>query len=50
MPDLASDPEGAAVFHGDSVTRGYRRIPVVFTTGERSTVLRGPNDSVVSRG
>ncbi|QRY46910.1 cytochrome P450 [Mycolicibacterium boenickei] len=50
MPDLALDPGAKAVFHGNSVTRGYRRIPVVFTAGERSTVLRGPNDSVVSRG
>ncbi|MFN6553628.1 cytochrome P450 [Mycolicibacterium septicum] len=50
MSDLALDPGGTAVFHGNSVTRGYRRTPVVFTPGERSTVLQGPNDSVVSRG
>ncbi|OBG79780.1 cytochrome [Mycobacterium sp. E802] len=49
MPDMALDPTDSAVFHGNSVTRGYRRIPVVFTGGEPSTVLRGPNDSVVSR-
>ncbi|MGV0807723.1 cytochrome P450 [Mycolicibacterium setense] len=49
MPDVRSDPGAAAVFHGNSVTRGYRRVPVVFTPARRSTVLRGPNDSVVSR-
>ncbi|WP_052238717.1 cytochrome P450 [Mycolicibacterium setense] len=49
MPDVRSDPAAAAVFHGNSVTRGYRRVPVVFTPARRSTVLRGPNDSVVSR-
>ena len=26
-----------AAFHGNSVTRGYRQIPVVFTPGDRST-------------
>lgn len=49
MPDVRSDPGAEAVFHGNSVTRGYRRVPVVFTPARRSTVLRGPNDSVVSR-
>ncbi|OBB17171.1 cytochrome [Mycolicibacterium setense] len=49
MPDVRSDPGAAAVFHGNSVTRGYRQVPVVFTPARRSTVLRGPNDSVVSR-
>ncbi len=35
MPDYTL--AGTADFHGNSVTRGYRRIPVVFTPGERST-------------
>lgn len=36
MPDyrLASDRD--AVFHGNSVTRGFRAIPVNFTPGEKS--------------
>ncbi len=50
MPDMALDPGGTAVFHGNSVTRGYRRIPVLFTPGELSTPLRTSNDSVVSGG
>lgn len=50
MPDVVLDPAGTAVFHGNSVTRGYRYIPVRFSPGEPSTVLRGSNDSVVSRG
>jgi cytochrome P450 len=33
MPDVGLDPAGTAVFHGNSVTRGYRRIPVVFSPG-----------------
>lgn len=49
MPDVALDPGSTAVFHGNSVTRGYRRIPVLFTPGQTSAVLRRPNDSVVSR-
>jgi cytochrome P450 len=49
MPDVSVDPGGTAVFHGNSVTRGYRRVPVVFSPSE-PVVLRGPNDSVLSRG
>ncbi|MCV7170050.1 cytochrome P450 [Mycobacterium manitobense] len=37
MPELSLAPGDAADFHGNSITRGYRRIPVVFTPGERST-------------
>lgn len=37
MPDYALAPGAQAVFHGNSVTRGYRRIPVTFTAGQRST-------------
>jgi cytochrome P450 len=37
LPDFAVAPDAAAVFHGNSVTRGYRQIPVVFTAGELST-------------
>ena len=37
MPDCALASSNGAVFHGNSVTRGFRQIPVVFTPGERST-------------
>jgi cytochrome P450 len=37
MPDYVLAPDAAAHFHGNSVTRGYRQIPIVFTPGERST-------------
>lgn len=37
MPDFTVTPDADAAFHGNSVTRGYRQIPVVFTAGERST-------------
>ena len=37
MPDYRLAPDEAAVFHGNSVTRGFRYIPVAFTPGERST-------------
>jgi cytochrome P450 len=36
MPDFALAQGIDAPFHGNSVTRGYRGIPVVFTPGERS--------------
>jgi cytochrome P450 len=36
MPDFALAHGIDAPFHGNSVTRGYRGIPVVFTPGERS--------------
>ena len=36
MPDYELEPGSDAVFHGSSVTRGYRRLPVVFSPGERS--------------
>lgn len=49
MPDFSLDPGGTAVFHGNSVTRGYRRIPVMFSPAA-PVVLRGPNDSVRSAG
>jgi cytochrome P450 len=39
MSDYALAPAADAAFHGNSVTRGYRRIPVVFTPGERSAQL-----------
>jgi cytochrome P450 len=35
MPDYTLTPGAEAVFHGNSVTRGFRQIPVVFTRGER---------------
>jgi cytochrome P450 len=34
ISDFSLAPE--AVFHGNSVTRGFRRIPVVFTPGRRT--------------
>ena len=37
LSDYTLAPGAEAVFHGNSVTRGYRQIPVVFTPGERST-------------
>ncbi|ODQ89754.1 cytochrome P450 [Mycolicibacterium flavescens] len=36
MPDYTLAPDAEAVFHGSSVTRGYRSIPVVFRPGQRS--------------
>ena len=39
MPDYVLAPGSEAVFHGNSVTRGYREIPVVFTPGERCAYL-----------
>ena len=36
MPDYRLAPDQDAVFHGNSVTRGFRSIPVTFTPGERS--------------
>jgi cytochrome P450 len=35
VPDYTLTPGAEAVFHGNSVTRGFRQIPVVFTRGER---------------
>ena len=37
LPDFAVAPDADAAFHGNSVTRGYRQIPVVFSPGKRST-------------
>ncbi|MCT7657512.1 cytochrome P450 [Mycobacterium deserti] len=37
MPDYALAPGTDATFHGNSITRGYRTIPVVFTPGSRRT-------------
>jgi cytochrome P450 len=36
IPDYALAPSAEAVFHGNSVTRGFRRIPVVFSRGKRT--------------
>jgi cytochrome P450 len=36
MPDYALAVGAEATFHGNSLTRGYRQIPVAFTPGERS--------------
>lgn len=38
LPDLVLDPSAAPRFHGNSVTRGFRSIPVVFTPAGRSAV------------
>ena len=35
MPDFAVPPDAEAIFRGNSVTRGYHVLPVVFTPGER---------------
>ncbi|KUH93452.1 cytochrome P450 [Mycobacterium sp. IS-1556] len=35
MPDYRLAPDADPVFHGNSVTRGYRSIPVVFSPKER---------------
>jgi cytochrome P450 len=35
MPDYTLAPGAEAIFHGNSVTRGFRKIPVVFTPGDR---------------
>lgn len=39
LPDYALAPGAEATFHGNSLTRGYRQIPIVFTVGERSGYL-----------
>ena len=36
MPDFTLAPDRQAKFHGNSVTRGFRSVPVVFTASERS--------------
>lgn len=36
MPDFTIAPGEVATFHGNSVTRGFRSVPVVFTAGSRS--------------
>jgi cytochrome P450 len=36
MPDVSLAPDADALFHGNSVTRGFRSIPVVFSPGRRS--------------
>jgi cytochrome P450 len=37
MPDYRLAPDGDAVFHGNSVTRGFRSLPVQFTPGRQSS-------------
>jgi cytochrome P450 len=37
MPDCVLAPDADAAFHGNSVTRGFRQIPVVFSPGNRSS-------------
>jgi cytochrome P450 len=37
MPDYAISSDAAATFHGNSVTRGFRSIPVVFTPSQVTT-------------
>lgn len=37
MPDYRLDVDTAARFHGNSLTRGYRTVPVVFAPGARVT-------------
>jgi hypothetical protein len=38
MPDYAVDPEAKIDFHGNSVTRGYRELPIAFTPGARGAM------------
>lgn len=35
MPDFTVATDAESIFHGNSVTRGYREVPVVFTPGSR---------------
>lgn len=35
MPDFTVAADAESIFHGNSVTRGYREVPVVFTPGSR---------------
>jgi cytochrome P450 len=35
IPDYTIPPESKIDFHGNSVTRGYRALPIVFTPGDR---------------
>jgi hypothetical protein len=37
IPDYTLAPSAEAVFHGNSVTRGFRKIPVVFSPGTKTT-------------
>ena len=37
IPDFTLAPGEEAKFHGNSVTRGFRSVPVVFTPGKRSS-------------
>ena len=37
MPDYRLAPDADAVFHGNSVTRGFRSLPVQFTPGRQSS-------------
>ncbi|MDT5011316.1 MAG: hypothetical protein QOH57_2933 [Mycobacterium sp.] len=39
MPDYTLAPGADVAFHGNSVTRGFRRIPVAFTPGERCEAI-----------
>ena len=45
MPDYRLDVDTAARFHGNSVTRGYRTVPVVFAPGARVTAALRSGDS-----
>ncbi len=36
MPDYTLAPGASAIFHGNSVTRGFRCLPVIFSPGRRS--------------
>ncbi|BBX90664.1 cytochrome P450 [Mycolicibacterium boenickei] len=38
MPDFTLSEDEVARFHGNSVTRGFRSVPVTFTPGGRSTM------------
>ena len=40
MSDYALAPDAVAAFHGNSVTRGFRKIPVEFTPGDKTCLTR----------
>jgi cytochrome P450 len=43
MPDYALAAGAEALFHGNSLTRGYRQIPVAFTPGQRDQPQSHPS-------
>ena len=48
IPDFTLAPGAQATFHGNSVTRGFRSVPVVFTPAPRSTSGVAPPRTVAA--